>query len=569
VPGRCAYDTLEAEIEIMIRKNLLGAALLTLLTLACGGGDGPSDEPTTLTPLTVDTARVGEIVILQVKGGAAIDAAVITGSIGGLPVQLARVADSALVFLLPDLPPGEYVVQVVLGGETVEMPVTVQAPREIGDPLAVIDSFFDAVLAGYPVETPSWIDSAGWAARRNSIDSLVTSGKAQAAALSTAERLTVARIITAGSLTAPAPSAVAALAATGCDDATNEVVWAALDMASWTAITASTAALGTVTAGASAVVAVGAAVKLHDRWGNFWSKWDTRAEQCEAQIDVEADNWLGFAPRPMVSASASARAGEIRYYQGRPIAYRPHGSFRPLDRTDIKGDPQLTREVELVEQIQNGWGKIAPAITNVVGAAPPSLADVEPSAAEDRPIGPDSVTITNIRPASVGLTITRDSVSIRLTSTTNPTVEVPFTFDIVSVNDPDVKVSKSGVLRPYMTMTITGSPTTVTGERQLLPGGGGMLVCDPTLTAKVRGGELAEVRVTAWELADTSEVDTLDTPLEISEGDYPVPTYFDWPAARNEDGSLTWRPFAATQYIQWYDRQREITTTTSFTFNCQ
>jgi len=551
----------------MIRKNLLGAVVLSVLTLACGGGDGPTEVPTTLTPLTVDTARVGELVILQVKGGAAIDAPVITGSIGGVPIQVARVADSALVFLLPDLPPGEYVVQVLLGEETVEMPVTVQAAREIADPLAVLDSFFDAVLAGYPVETPSWIDSAGWAARRHSIDSLVTAGKVQAAALSPAERLTVARIITARSLTAPAPSAIAALTASGCDAATNEVVWAALDMAAWTAITASTAALGTVTAGASAVVAVGAAVKLHDRWGNFWSKWDTRADQCEAQVDVEADNWLGFAPRPMRATSSTA--GEIRFYQGRAIAYRPHGSFRPLDRTDIKGDPQLTREVELVEQIQNGWGKIAPAITSVVGAAPPSLADVEPGAAEDRPIGPDSVTIVNIRPATVGLTITRDSVSIRLTSTTNPTVEVPFTFDIVSVNDPDVKVAKSGVLRPYMTMTLTGSPTTLTGERQLLPGGGGMLVCDPTLTARVRGGEDGEVRVTAWALADTSEVDTLEAPIAIAEGDYPVPTYFDWPAGRNPDGSLLWRPFQATQYIQWYDRQREITTTTSFTFNCQ
>lgn len=551
----------------MIRKNLLGAAVAAALTLACGGGDGPTDVVTTLTPLTVATVRVGEMVVLQVKGGAAIDDSIITGSIGGVPVQFARVADSALVFLLPDLPAGEYVVQLVLAGEALEMPVTVQAPREMADPLAVIDSFFDAVLARYPVETPSWIDSAGWATRRHTVDSLVTTGKAQAALLGTAEQLAVARILSARSLAAPATSAFAALAATGCDEATNEVVWAALDMAAWTAIAASTTALATATSGVTAVVAVGAAVKLHDRWGNFWDKWETRADQCEAQLEVEADSWFGSAPFTTVSTSSTA--GEQRYYQGRPIAFRPRGSFRPLDRTDIAGDPQLMREVELVEQVRDGWGRIAPAITNVVGAAPQSLADVEPAGVVDRPIGPDSVTITNIRPATVALTITRDSVAIKLTSTTDPTTEVPFTFDIVSVLDPTVKVSKAGILRPYMTMSFAGNPTTVTGDRVLLEGGGGMLVCDPTLIAKVRGGEFAEVRATAWELADTSEVDTLEVPMEIAEGDYPVPTVFDWPAARNEDGSLTWRDFQATQYIQWYDRQREITTTTSFTFHCQ
>lgn len=164
------------------RRAGVSTAVLVMLA-GCGvGGDGPAaptpvpPTPTVPTPpapvpptvalrVAADTARPGTLVSVLLPGGAAPERA--DGTIAGVAVGFARLDDSTLAALVPEVPQGVQAVRLALAGRTGEASLSVLAGVAIANPTAVITAELDAALAAYATVTPpAGISSADWARPR-------------------------------------------------------------------------------------------------------------------------------------------------------------------------------------------------------------------------------------------------------------------------------------------------------------------------------------------------------------------------------------------------------------------
>ena len=525
----------------------------------------------------------------------------VMGRIGTTAVRLVRVTPTTFAALLPELPAGQSTLQFSVGGTALRTTVTVLAGESIADPLGVITASLDATLAAVPSARPSGIAAGEWSARRATLDSLVREAKAQVSTLSAAERLALARLLRAtqvppGGVSTSTmmlrPSASDLVSAqffklSVCQSAMAQVVRSGMPsllmlggmvvfiMAPMDPITKVVGTLATAAAFSGTLL-----VTIDNVW--------KASEVCgvEEQTDLQ-DNFLANLQSRGLVSGVSARvvttshtaSATRRFFVGRPVTQYPVGTFRRLSTTEIAKDALVKRMAELLDALSTKISAVSSRLPDRVQALLPSLPPRlgPPGSARIEAVPPSAVRIANVTPASVQLTATASGDAVLLQTGADVSEDVPFTFDVISTYDPAIKVTKSGVARPFMSAAAVAVPATVTGTRTITVSNGlqyGTLTCGGGATVRVKGGDFAEWRNFAWQITGPSTLSGSD-PIRadgggikvFESGDYPFTGswYYSWA----ENGQPVYRAFTVTINITYFDRvTKTVKSVTPFSFQC-
>lgn len=158
-------------------RRLAAVSLAALLAGCGGGGDAPSapgtppstpSQPGTPSAIAlrvpVDTVRPGGVVRVVVPGGGA--PATAAGTLGGAAISMARENDSTLVALVPDVAAASQPLALTLGARAAQATVRVQPAPVVGDPVATVDAYLDAMTARYAGGAPVGFSAGEWATER-------------------------------------------------------------------------------------------------------------------------------------------------------------------------------------------------------------------------------------------------------------------------------------------------------------------------------------------------------------------------------------------------------------------
>ncbi|MES3035503.1 MAG: hypothetical protein V4813_15995 [Gemmatimonadota bacterium] len=588
----------------MFRQSL-GAALLLLGVISCsGGGDGPTGTTppvTTTAPtarLLADTARVGSVLMLDIDG-ATVTGDTVSARIGSTPVRLVRTTATSFAALLPEMPAGASTLQFTVGSTPVSAPVTVLAGLAINDPVGVIRTALDATVAAVPTTAPAGVTTTEWNTRRATLDSMVQAAKAQVASLSPAEQLTLARLFSA----APAVQANVASSSVMLNTATQDgshlvsaqffklsVCQSAMAQVVRTGMP-SLLMLGGMVVFIIAPIdpiskAIGTVATAAAFAGTLLITIDNVQKAgvvcgVEEQTDLQ-DNFLAnLQQRGVTGVSASVQAaGPRRFFVGRPITQYPVGTFRRLSTVEIAKDALVKRMADILDGLNTKVAGIASRLPADVQAVLPLLpARIgAPGSARLEAVPPSAVRIDNVQPASVQLSATASGDAIILQTGAAVTDDVPFSYDVISTYDPTIKVTKSGVARPFMSAMAIDVPASVTGTRTITTDANGIqygtLTCGGSATVRVKGGDFAEWGNFAWAISGPSSITGSDpirgtggTVKVFESGDYPFSGswFYTW----SENGQPSFKAFTVTVTISYFDRLTNTSkAVTPFSFNC-
>lgn len=214
-------------------RRSLGGGLLLLLA-ACGGDSpaGPDDDGTGTPPEALSVVspnvRTMEIVTVGVRG-VRIGASTIEGQFGAGRLTAARLDDTTLAFMVPQVAAGEHEVRFDVGTKafTTKLQVapapTVPNPDDflgtLVDSIAAQATAIEARLAAATATTPA-SDTAGLGALALRLRTAADSAGTLIGAMSASERASAAAYLQANLVAATSPSLMESAAITGCDGGT-------------------------------------------------------------------------------------------------------------------------------------------------------------------------------------------------------------------------------------------------------------------------------------------------------------------------------------------------------------
>ena len=589
----------------MFRQSI--SAVLLLGVISCsGGGEGPTGT-TPVTPVTptaptvrllADTARVGSVLMLDIDG-AAVTADTLTARIGSTPVRLVRTTATSFAALMPEMPAGQATLQFTVGGTPVSASVTVMAGLAISDPVGTIRAALDATAAAVPATPPTGVSATEWNARRATLDSVVHAAKAQVASLSAAEQLTIARLLSA----APAVQASVGTSSVMLNTATQD--GSSLVSAQFFKLSVCQSAMAQVVrTGMPSLLmlggmlvfiiapidpitkAVGTVATAAAFAGTLLITIDNVQKAgvvcgVEEQTDLQ-DNFLAnLQVRGLSDVSASVQAaGPRRFFVGRPVTQYPVGTFRRLSTVEVAKDALVKRMADILDKLNTKVSSVSSRLPESVQALLPLLPARlgAPGSARLEAVPPSAVRIDNVQPASVQLSATVSGDAIVLQTGASVTDDVPFTYDVISTYDPSVKITKSGVARPFMSAMAVNVPASITGTRSITTDANGIqygtLTCGGSATVRVKGGDFAEWGNFAWAISGPSSITGSDpirgpnnSPSVFESGDHPFSGswFYTW----SENRQAVFKPFTVTVTISYFDRLTNSSKTVKpFSFNC-
>lgn len=560
---------------MFFRTSRVLFATLLVFAAACGGGDGSSgpSAPAATVTLAGDTLRPGDILAVTITG---LDVAGgdISATLGTTPIDLVTLGDSAYAAFVPAIAAGPKTLTIPLGDTTAVFSVTVLAAVTIADPQATLDSIFDLYLAGLSAVAPEGVDSASWARETALLDSLLTDAKAELAALTADERLTLARLLT--PLTqgiGSAPSLVSAAADTACAakqmDALDAIYLGSRGVAA--GLLAIPTGLFSQRLADQLMVVAKASIR------RVVATEHVRNKTCKVPTKVVLSG-TGVRGAPGVTGAATFAAGPDRFFKGRPMKYSFSGEFRPVSRDDLGRDPLLATVDGAYRGIlglaKGNLSKLPVWLQSEVALLPPSIAETPSGASTPGAVTAEMLQIASVSPASVSLTAGSDGESFTVTSGNTVTSDVNFTYDVYFASNPTVRKKMTGVLRPPMTATWQDIGHTFQGDRTNELIGEvvyGKLTCEGQLNLKVRGGDQGTWGDFHWVQVGPGDQENSDTTAlahaNFEEGDHPFSGSWFW---RSNNGSgPTYTPFTVYFRATYTDLvTNEVKETPIYSFTC-
>src|SRR5690606_36454076 len=180
----------------MFSVRRVGTTCLVLTAFLTGCGDGGPSTPPEPAIRVLGSVQAAGIMSVRTTGLAlSLDRYDVT--LGGSAMPLARMDDSTLVGIVPDLPAGSYQLTASIAGRSFDETVDVAAARVIADPVAAVDQQLDEIVAAYPASAPAGVEQGAWDSQRDSALAAVDAARTAFDGMTEAEQLAAARYIAA------------------------------------------------------------------------------------------------------------------------------------------------------------------------------------------------------------------------------------------------------------------------------------------------------------------------------------------------------------------------------------
>lgn len=184
------------------RLSRLALLTTSLIASVAGCGDGAGPDKTLPIAVAAGTLRPFSTALLTL-GASAVAEPTVSGSLGEAAVKAARLTDSTVSLLIPEVAAGAHVLTLSSGGRTYRTSLTIEAALPIANPQAELEKVatrVDSMVASQvaalatPFEAPtlSGIDTATIRAQLTLVQQKAASFRASLASLSVAERAQVA-----------------------------------------------------------------------------------------------------------------------------------------------------------------------------------------------------------------------------------------------------------------------------------------------------------------------------------------------------------------------------------------
>jgi uncharacterized protein YjdB len=447
---------------------------------ACGGGAGDTpagpSAPVTPTPpapppppsavalrVPVDTVRPGAVVRVVLPGGGAPNGA--SGTLGSAAIQAARVDDSTLVGLVPDLAPAVYTLRLTLGARAGEASVTVQPAPAIADPLAAVSTRLDAMTATFAASTPpEGFSAAEWARLRVAADSVARDLRTRMASATPAERLAVARLFASAGASPGAMSLAAADAPASWGAlhvgpvltaaCARQIAGAAAPVqAVYVGLGAMIggAAFGLTPAGAALIGVAGAAVYLQ-----FMPDAVTNVarlpEACAVGERIEA--------KPLATDVLES---------GRVVAVDVLEWARNLSGAEAR-QGAVAAVTDGIDRVHAAVAALPSSLAGAITKLPLRLSTLPAAAATARALDPQRVRLVSVSPSTVSATVSAANGGLTLTATTAATGDTRFTATLAHTDDPTLQTTVTGTVRPTppIVVKLNVDSATITGLQKTL-----------------------------------------------------------------------------------------------------
>ena len=488
---------MSAFVRSFVRASCL---FMTALLIACGDGNGPS-EPAGPEVRILDTVRAGGFINVRTRG-VTLSQVQYDASLGNASLVLARMDDSTLVALVPDMPAGSYDLQASIGGEAISESVSVAAAIAVADPIGYAEQQFDAVIASYPDTPPSGISQSDWDAQRDSLLSAIDQARTALAGMTAEEQLATARFMIALEdalsplLVSGGPASLlsyvqAGSASFACTQAAGSafisgtawlvgvgafvagvfvpgigliaapvgaiVVWKAhphmvADVQRMMAVCYEQQAIGLSSSSPGPVASSFSLASLEDfapkaagtlkGTANAVGHTQGLGGVVTAEAALPAVNVAGSANA--VDAANATGAARMIFVRERPVSTQPTQDVQPFSTSHIADNTQYSLISSLLEKAYSLYDEL-PAFVQRRLPSMPRLVTAGEKPIERTSFGPDSVQIANVT-GGVSLSRTIDGASLVLTADAPGDNEREFTFEIVSAADASVRDTVAALL---------------------------------------------------------------------------------------------------------------------------
>ena len=451
-----------------VRLARTSILLVTALVAACGDG-GPSSPPEPGIRVIGPVQAAG---IMSVRTtGLSLSLDRYDATLGGTALAFARMNDSTLVSIVPEMPAGSYTLDGTIAGRTFSEAVSVSSAIVIADPGAAVDRHLEDVVAAYPAAAPEGFDDAEWQAMRDTALAAVDAARTAFASMTPDEQLAAARYMAAieDALAPILHDQAALMAAAALTDACTGAAGTAFGYT--LAYMGGVAALvgGVMVPGYQLLVPMGALMiwkakpKAEKAITNMMSLCSKQEEVdlnffeagpgassfqlASAPSSPHSDGGEGFGGVVPVQASVVASAqgnARVPFVRASPVRASPVQGIQKFSGSHIEENAQFSSISSMLDEVYRlieGLPDFArrrmpnPFRISTVGEQPIELTS----------LGPDSVLISNVT-GGVSLSRGRDGAVLLLTANAPGEDERQFSFNVVSTIDPEVSTTINAIL---------------------------------------------------------------------------------------------------------------------------
>jgi hypothetical protein len=448
-----------------------------------------------------------------------------------------------------------------------------------GDPSTAIEAMLNAQVAALPEIAPEGVDSAEWAAEVALVDSLVAEAIAANGELTSDELLALARLLAPFGADTLAPVLAPSLLG---DPTCTQAETSALK-ASYHFSLAMSSALAAKLAGIFSD-RLEKTLDVAFTNGMMQAKMAIagRNTRCKVtrEIRYTTTGVRGVDQPEATSASSAQAAGPDRFFKGYRMRYSLSGDFRPVSQQELSKDALLATVDAAYRKVRSlaigNLARLPVWAQGIISTLPPSVAETAPAPVTTEAMAPAQVRIERVSPSSVSLTVGSLGDQFTLTSNNTVTNDVPFTYDLVSVADPTIRRSMSGVLRPPMSASFGASAGAVTGVRtsEWIDGFEyGKLTCGGTRDLLVTGGDKGTWQAFEWVFQENGSAvaDSVSEPLGAAEFEAGAHPFFGtWYNIRRDDLGPAFVGFTVGLRVTYIDQVTDsLKTSTEFWLTCQ
>lgn len=454
----------------MSSARLAGASCLVLAGLAGCGDGGKTAGPADPDLRVVGTVQAAGIMNVRTEG-VSLSQDRYDAILGGAELIFARLDDSTLVAVVPDMPAGSYDLSASIAGQNWSETVNVVAALAVADPVAQIEQELDGVLAVWPEAAPDGVAQTSWDAQRDSVIQAVADAQSAIDGMSAEEQLATARFMAALEQTMAPLFAESGPLLMAAGSVTAECEAKARRAHIYTAayVAGIVGVVGGVLIPGYFPIAIAGGIVI----------WKARQKQekailemaavCNKQEDVLLDFFedgpagTGFqlasggtlqpdggqglgglvtgAALALPNVQSSAR---VPFVRERPVSATPRQDIQPFSASHIEENAIFARISSLLDDAYNAIQDL-PELARRAFPKIIRISTIGEKPIERTSLGPDSVRIANVT-GGVSLSSGASGETLVLTADAPGEDEREFSFDVVSMIDPDVSSTIDAIL---------------------------------------------------------------------------------------------------------------------------
>jgi len=445
--------------------RLLCATMLAAAFGACGSESPVSSGPAVA--LVVSGAgRPGEALVVGVRGYQVQNAS-FSGTLGPTAVRLARLNDSTLCVLVPDVAPGDVALTLQLGSQQVNAVVRVVPGMAFANPRASIETLLVSIETALPVIAPPGSDAGAWGQDVAGVTQRLASVRSALATAPPAVLLAVARLLASLETPAAVSSSEVRLAddvptTADCDDTRASSRVAGGKTAVALVATAAACALTLVDPALFPVCALGTVATLM-----YLLEWVNAIQRAVFDDCL----WL-HALAANQGQAALAAAGSRGSVSGRRVVIIPRdapvplsisGTYRTLSQADVPSNATA-------QELARMGLEAADAIVDVqdlgvdVNSAPVQLTTVTTTVFSTVVLDLAHLRFERVQPSTVSLTPGSGAAGLQVSAASQDPDDVPFTFDVIA-DGPAGSSARATITATLETLLWLSVPSAMQGMR--------------------------------------------------------------------------------------------------------